>query len=266
MDTVDNSPKDSKENLRYVIDSNTLQSAEALIKLIDLEFKNDGQISEQQLLLVSAYTMELRHHDLIHEIKSAFIMALTMNGEFSRSIRILEDYVKERSKFQTDGLQNRVVQYLTKHSTVEEFLLFAFAMLDRRTLNLNASTMKKISERLEELGFLEQAESFSNMAILNTSVVGIAGEANVNTIGGSAINGETRKFGNDPNSSEELETVLAAPQEQSVRLEPLSQSQEAAVQKNTSPRVDPNGFLKEADEALIKSIESRVSITKSLED
>ncbi|MEP3053591.1 MULTISPECIES: hypothetical protein [Rhodobacterales] len=266
LDTVDNSPKESKKNLRYVIDSNTLQSAEALIKLIDLEFKNDGQISEQQLLLASAYTMELRHHDLIHEIQRAFILALTMSGEFSRSIRILEDYVKERSKFQTDGLQNRVVQYLTKHSTVEEFLLFTFATLDRRTLNLNASTMKKISERLEELGFLEQAESFSNMAILNTSVVEIAGEANVNTIGGSAINGETRKFGNDPNLSEELETVPAAPQEQPVRLEPLSQSQESAVQKNTAPRVDPNGFLKEADEALIKSIESRVSITKSLED
>ncbi|SPH19359.1 hypothetical protein ASD8599_00084 [Ascidiaceihabitans donghaensis] len=268
LDTVDNSPQESKKNLRYVIDSNTLQSAEALIKLIDLEFENDGQISEQQLILASAYTMELRRHDLSHEIQRAFILALTMNGEFSRSLRILEDYVKERTKFQTDGLQNRVVQYLTKHSTVEEFLLFAFGTLDKRTLNLNASTMKKISERLEELGFLEQAVSFSNMATLSTSVVGVAGEANVNTIGGSARNGETRKIDNDPNSipnsSEELEPVLAAPQEKPIR--PELPSQEAAIQKNTSPGVDPNGFLKKADEALIRSIESRVLITKFLED
>lgn len=266
LNAVDNSPKDFEKNLGYVINSNTLQSAEALIKLIDLEFENDGQISEQQLLLANAYTMELRHHDLVHEMQRAFIIALTMNGEFSRSIRILEDYVKERPKFQTDGLQNRIVQHLTKHSTVEKFLLFTFDTLDSRTLNLNASTTKKISERLKELGFLEQAASFSNMANPVIRAIGIAGEADVNTIGESALSGKNRKLGNDPNSSEDLETVVAAPQEQPVRPELSSQRQEAAVQKDTSSRVNSNGFLKEADEALIRSIESRVSITKSLED
>lgn len=266
LNAVDNSPKEFEKNLEYVINSNTLQSAEALIKLIDLEFENSGQISKQQLLLASAYTMELRHHDLFHEIKRAFIIALTMNEEFSRSIKLLEGYVKEKPKFLTDDFQNRIVQYLTKHSTVEDFLLFTFDTLDRKTFNLNASTMEKISERLEGLGFLEQAVSFSNMASRDTSAVGITGQADVNTIRGSALNGENNKFGNDPNSSKDLETVVAAPQEQPVRPEPPSQRQEAAVQKNTSSRVAPNGFLKQADEALIRSIESRVSITKSLED
>lgn len=158
LEMAEGKTKDAQSRLEKVVSSNVEQSAEALIKFVDLHLEEDGLIEQDVATLVEAYALQMRDDPIGAELKRTHILALAKSGQFKEAFDAFERARNSRNTTITDDMTATLWDLLTRNASDVEFLEHTFrpnSSLDRLT---EGQTIVKLANRLADLGFSAKAE------------------------------------------------------------------------------------------------------------
>jgi hypothetical protein len=144
--------------LRDVIETNTTQSPEALIMLVNEKLVQSEPLSHETSALVEAYAQELRGTDLGNRLRQTQVIALSQSGQFAAAFNALDDLGPALSSDASNRLSQIVFEQLVSKADDLEFLEHVFAYPSKGIADLPVSTRLQIASRSTELGFAAQAQ------------------------------------------------------------------------------------------------------------
>ncbi|MEO0939503.1 MAG: hypothetical protein AAFY38_15220 [Pseudomonadota bacterium] len=146
----------AQAGLEAVVDSNSAQSAKALIAYVDSRLAEGQPVSQDTALLVQAYLNELRGGPLEPELRRAQVLSLAQSSQFDAAFEIMNtsDVASDASK----DLRTTVLRRLTEQADDIVFLSHVFAELSSISAQTDADTRLELATRLVALGFPHQAE------------------------------------------------------------------------------------------------------------
>lgn len=147
----------AQEGLEAVVDSNSAQSARALIAYVDSRLVEGQPVSEDTALLVESYLNELRGGPLEPELRRARVLSLAQSGQFDAAFDIMN--TSEAASDASRELRNTVLKGLTNQAEDIVFLSHVFSELPSVGSDTDADTRLGLAERLLTLGFPHQAEA-----------------------------------------------------------------------------------------------------------
>lgn len=144
--------------LEEVIDTNSTQSPEALVKLVEGKLARDEPLSYETATLVEAYAQELRGTFMGNELRKAQVIALSQSQHFNEAFATLEELGPSLSPKSQKGLMQTVFSQLSDKADDLTFLEHVFKH-ENRTLNaLGNQTKLLLASRLMDLGFAVQVQ------------------------------------------------------------------------------------------------------------
>lgn len=150
----------AQKRLEGIVSSNDQQSAQALIKYIDTHLDRDTEMNDDIATLVEAYAIEMRGDPLGEELRRAHVLALAKSNQFDAAFDALDRVRPGRNTSDSDVLYSALVELLARDAEDSTFLRYAFKFISDRSADVSRRTAKLVADRLVNLGFYEEVNSF----------------------------------------------------------------------------------------------------------
>ncbi|WP_299026914.1 hypothetical protein [uncultured Sulfitobacter sp.] len=144
--------------LEEVIDTNTTQSPDALVKLVRGKLARDEPLSNETATLVEAYVQELRGTPLGNTLRQTQVIALGQSERFTEAFESLSDLSPSLSPEATTDLTKVLLGQLGKKAGDFQFLEHVFAQSDATIAALPKQTKLLLASRMMDLGFAAQVQ------------------------------------------------------------------------------------------------------------
>lgn len=144
--------------LTEVIEDNSTQSPDALVRLVEETLAKDQPLSSETATLVEAYVQELRGTEMGYKLRQTQIMALGQSGRFEEAFDALVSLSPSLSPEGMVSLKQTLFEQLAKSGDDLEFLEYSFAEKVPSIGGFSASTRMAIATRLQDLGFAAQVQ------------------------------------------------------------------------------------------------------------
>jgi len=149
--------------LEDVIETNSLESPAALIKLVEGKLSNDEQLSYETATLIEAYAQELRGTELGNQLRRTQILALSQSERFEEAFTALDALSPSLSPEATTQLRQIALERLTQKAADFTFLEHLFAQREEALAKLPSQTKLQLAKRLMDLGFAAQVQLMLEM-------------------------------------------------------------------------------------------------------
>lgn len=146
------------ELLQEVVDTNTQQSPEALVKLVNATLAKDEPLSYETATLIEAYAQELRGTEMGSALRRTQVAALSQAQHFDEAFRSLADLEPSLSPDASAELRKTVLEHLGKKADDLTFLEHLFAQEADAIAHLPQNTKLLMATRLMDLGFGAQVQ------------------------------------------------------------------------------------------------------------
>ena len=289
------------KTLDTVVSSNTEQSPEALVKLIDTKLARGEQISPEMADLAGAYAFEQRETVLGDGLLRVNTLALADAGKFHEAFKQLRQFKSGAAPEAYHAVRSQAVGILTQKAADMTFLEIAVAQQFDHIEELTPEVANSAARRLIALGFAAPADRF-----LEPSADGPAGrerrilraraalldgrplraEADVVGLGGAdaeEIRAQARALTGDHAAATEAFMALDNPEQakrqawlagswdsvQTVAEGPMAQAAALMVSTNAPPpaqQSEPQGVLARNRALLEQSAEARALLDGLLND
>ncbi|MGC3939862.1 hypothetical protein ACOTTU_18800 [Roseobacter sp. EG26] len=148
----------ANELLEGVIRSNTQETPEALIELVNSSVEEDSPISADVALLIESFNFELRDSDIGAELLRAHTIASAKSGQFEKAFLAMQSPEIVADKQLIAELQSHVFHELARSSDDIIFLENLFSRFPPQPQELDPKTIVATASRLHDLGFFREAE------------------------------------------------------------------------------------------------------------
>ncbi len=145
--------------LREVIETNSPQSPQALVKLVEAKLANNEALSYETAALVEAYVQELRGTQLGRQLRRTQVIALSQSGHFDAAFAALDALSASLSPRERAELLQAVLQQLVQQATDIVFLEHVFEQDSMEIERLPTSSKLQLAARLLDLGFPAQVQT-----------------------------------------------------------------------------------------------------------
>ncbi len=160
LNLAEGNATEAENRLTEVVESNSVQSARALIELIDAEMISGRDVDAETARLAEAYSMELRDHPLGSEMKRVHILALAKSFQFEAAFDALALLDSSRPNEKFHSLTSSLIDLLTEKGSDGTFLRHIFELSDEGLKRVLDETKMKVAGRLFGLGFSEKSLEF----------------------------------------------------------------------------------------------------------
>lgn len=144
--------------LEEVIEANTQQSPEALVKLVKAKLSKDEPLPYEMATLVEAYAQELRGTEMGSQLRRTQVIALSQSQHFGRAFDALEELKPSLSPKVHSDLRNTVLEQLGTKADDLIFLEQIFAQAQTALTDLPVATKLMLAKRMMNLGFGAQVQ------------------------------------------------------------------------------------------------------------
>lgn len=144
--------------LEEVIDTNTRQSPEALVKLVEAKLSKDETLPYEMATLVEAYAQELRGTEMGSRLRRTQVIALSQSRRFDRAFDALHDLEPSLSPGTHSDLRHTVLEQLGTKADDLVFLEHIFAQTQTTLTDLPMGIKLMLAKRLMNLGFGAQVQ------------------------------------------------------------------------------------------------------------
>lgn len=148
------------KTLDTVVTSNTEDSPEALVKLIDTKLARHEQISPEMADLAGAYAFEQRETPLGDELLRVNTLALADAGKFHEAFKQLQQFKSGAAPAAYRAVRSQAVGILTEKAADMIFLEIAIAQQFDHIEEISPDVGNRAAERLISLGFAAPADRF----------------------------------------------------------------------------------------------------------
>ena len=152
--------------LEDIVSSNQVQSAEALLKLMETKLEHDDKIPDQLIEISSALALEREGTEIGMELLALNIQALASRGRLSSALSEWHRYAQypSASRKEADELLERLLDFATKAESNRKFLTFVFgAKKYLLQVKVAGAAFEVAAARLIELGFPKLGSRFLEM-------------------------------------------------------------------------------------------------------
>ncbi|MEP1767144.1 MAG: hypothetical protein ABJJ53_10975 [Sulfitobacter sp.] len=144
--------------LEDLAESNTAESPEALIKLVEGKLARNEPLSQELADLVEAYSQEMRGTQIGNQLKQTQIIALSQSLQFIEAFTLLASLRASADKETYNRLNQAIIRQLSEKAEDVKFLEIAFSLQDSDVKAISTSTNLILSKRLLDLGFASKAQ------------------------------------------------------------------------------------------------------------
>lgn len=144
--------------LEEVLEANTTNSPEALVKIVEGKLANDEPLSYETATLVEAYVQELRGTPMGSKLQQTQIIALSQTQRFKDALIALDHLHPSISPDTSTELRETILVQLSKRADDLVFSEHIFSQNEQDLSNLGSPTKLLIASRLLELGFSAQVQ------------------------------------------------------------------------------------------------------------
>ncbi len=148
----------AKKHLETVVNSETQLGPEALIRLIETNFKDATPPAQQHSELVASYATEFRDTDLGRRLQRAHILALTMENQFGAALALANQADWSRDPALQITTKSQLMSAVTDRADDVLFLSLVLQELAQANPRFDTMSGNQIADRLVSLGFPEPAE------------------------------------------------------------------------------------------------------------
>ncbi|MCX7565775.1 hypothetical protein OS189_05425 [Sulfitobacter sp. F26169L] len=149
--------------LEAIIDSNSMQSARALIKQVEGKIARDEPVSAEAVTLIEAYAQELRGAPIGQKMRRTQIIALGQSQRFDEAFSELGDLKPSLSPEVVKDILQTVLGQLARKADPLSFMEHFLAQNQDDLNNLDFDTKLLLADGLSNLGFFEQAQGMIAM-------------------------------------------------------------------------------------------------------
>ncbi|MCH2163735.1 MAG: hypothetical protein MK098_03655 [Marinovum sp.] len=160
----------AEKSLEAVVNYNSPESPEALVKLIDRRIQDGVEIEESLASLAASYAFELQGTDLGLQLKRAYVLALSDSRQFPEAIDALRALSSEFNSEERRITNSIVVSRIAKKAGDSVFLTELYSVLSEQGFSIDHRTENAVAQRLIGLGLLKLAAQ-----MLSDSSTGEAG-------------------------------------------------------------------------------------------
>jgi hypothetical protein len=157
-DLAINAGETAETYLEEVIEANSTQSPEALVKLVKGKLARDEPLSYETATLVEAYVQELRGTPMGNQLQQAQVIALSQAEHFTEAFSALASLAPSISPNVTVQLTQTLLENLGKKSEDEVFLQHIFTQDQDIYPMLSSETKLLLATRMMDLGFAAQVQ------------------------------------------------------------------------------------------------------------
>lgn len=144
--------------LATVIDSNSAQSPEALIALVDAQLKAQQPVSHDIAGLIEAYAKELKGTEIGSELRRAHVFALVKSGQFDKAFEAKLNLGGDSEDAAAVDLRLTLIKELTNAADDVVFLDHMFRQNTQDVVRLPWLDRLALAERYLALGFAGTAQ------------------------------------------------------------------------------------------------------------
>ena len=144
--------------LQDVVDTNSQQSPEALVKLVNATLAKDEPLSYETATLVEAYAQELRGTEMGSALRRTQVIALSQSQHFDEAFKSLHALEPSLSPDKATDLRKTVIEHLGTKADDLTFLEHVFTQDTVAVAALPKNTKLMIASRLMDLGFGAQVQ------------------------------------------------------------------------------------------------------------
>jgi hypothetical protein len=148
----------ARGRLKEVISSNTEQSPEALVKLIELQFAARGDIQPEIPELAAAFAVENRGTELGWKLGQARALALALTGKFTQAFHAIPESTSPERDKESVQTRNDILGLLTERADDVIFLTIGLPELRRNGSTRPVALGNEMARRMLDLGFPDAAE------------------------------------------------------------------------------------------------------------
>jgi len=134
-------------------------SALALARLVEKRWSDRGAMSQQDLDLAAAYSVELRKSDLGPMMKRAHALALGLNQDFEAALALIRSAPDDKDWRRT---HDQILRLMAERADDIVFLAHVLNLPAKARDDLSIETAISVSDRLVDLGFAQQAFTLAN--------------------------------------------------------------------------------------------------------
>jgi hypothetical protein len=150
--------KSAEPILEEVIQTNTAQSPEALVRLVERTLAKDEPLSYETATLVEAYVQELRGTEMGDRLRRTQVIALSQSQHFDEAFEALEAVIPALSPTAANNLRQTVLEQLQKRASDLAFLEHVFSQKPDEIGQLPNKTKLLLASRMMDLGFGSQVQ------------------------------------------------------------------------------------------------------------
>ena len=144
--------------LQDVVDTNSQQSPEALVKLVNATLAKDEPLSYETATLVEAYAQELRGTEMGSALRRTQVIALSQSQHFDEAFKSLKELEPSLSPASNTDLRTTVIEHLGAKADDLTFLEHIFTQDSIAIAELPKNTKLTVATRLMGLGFGAQVQ------------------------------------------------------------------------------------------------------------
>ncbi len=147
----------AEEILLEISRTNSVEAAGALVRYIDLVADERGSLSNTIVELAEVYARELRQAEIGPEIARAHAIALAKSGDFEGSYETMQD--AKGLQIDSGAFLGKFYDILSNEADDFDFVKRALSITPEEVISLPSTTKFRVSRRLHDLGFSEQANA-----------------------------------------------------------------------------------------------------------
>lgn len=144
--------------LRNVINANSSESPDALVKLVQSKLEKGQTLSDDTATLVEAYAQELRSTDLGHQLRQTQVLALSQSEQFEEAFKALSAIEPPLSPADSLKLRQAVFEGLVQRAPDLMFLSQMFTQDQSAIASLPTQTKLRLAARFMDLGFAAEVQ------------------------------------------------------------------------------------------------------------
>lgn len=144
--------------LEEVIEANSTQSAEALVKLVEGKLARDEPLSYETATLVDAYVQELRGTPMGNQLLQTQVIALSQTEHFAEAFVALNSLAPSLSPLSNRRMTQAVLEQLAEKAADGIFLEHIFTQDKDVFDTLSLQTKLMLASRVMDLGFAAEVQ------------------------------------------------------------------------------------------------------------
>lgn len=152
------SGSEARRTLEQVIATNSPQSPEALIKLVNQNLATDTQISQETAALVEAYAQELRGSEVGNRMREIQVYAFSQAAQFDAAFATLDALSPVISPTEARKMRESVLVNISRHGEDSAFLERIFEQDQAELAQMSVTARIELAQRLMDLGFADQVQ------------------------------------------------------------------------------------------------------------